>query len=217
MKKLVKIGMVFSLMSWGAFASFHASITPINKKIEKRMRQGGSYRDGCPVPLSNLRYLRLSYYGFDGKDHTGEMIVHKDVAKDVLAIFRELYNIKYPIRKMYLVSRYGASDFKSIEADNTSAFNCRLVTGGNKWSNHAYGKAIDLNPLENPYISSNGKIEHKASLKYRIRKRLNNKPQYKALLLQGDLAVRAFKKRGWRWGGDWHSIKDYQHFDKNKR
>ncbi len=218
MKILPKILIVSILASVGIYANYHASIHPIDKKTEQRMRKGHSYKNGCPVSLGNLRYLRLTYRGFDGKDHTGEMVVHKDVAKEVTQIFGELYRMKYPIRRMRLVSDYGGSDFRSIEADNTSAFNCRPVTGGKKWSNHAYGKAIDLNPLENPYISRSGHIGHKASLPYRRRVRKNPfRPEYRAVLLPGDPAVRAFKKRGWRWGGDWHSIKDYQHFDKNRR
>ena len=219
MKKwITMILRVSILMSVSALAAYHASIHPIDKKTENRMRKGHSYRNGCPVLLRNLRYLRITYRGFDGKDHTGEMVVHRDVAKEVTQIFGELYRMKYPIRRMRLVSDYSGSDFRSIEADNTSAFNCRPVTGGKKWSNHAFGKAIDLNPLENPYVSHSGHIGHKASLPYRRRVRKNPfKPEHRAVLLPGDPAVRAFKKRGWRWGGEWHSIKDYQHFDKNKR
>ncbi len=207
-------------VSWVAgcgilLAGYHATISPLDSKIAKRMRSGHSYRDSCPVPLKDLRYLRMSYRGFDGKDHMGEMIVHRSVAKEVTRIFGELYRLKYPIRKMRLVSDYGGSDWKSIEADNTSAFNCRPATGSKKWSRHAFGKAIDLNPLENPYVSRSGRIAHKASLKFRERKRKDPfKAEYRALLLPGDAAVSAFKKRGWRWGGDWHGIKDYQHFDK---
>jgi len=162
------------------------------------------------VPLSNLRYLTMTYRGFDGRDHRGEMIVNKSVAREVTQIFAKLYASKYPIKKMRLVSDYHASDFQSIEADNTSAFNCRPVTGGKKWSRHSYGKAIDINPIENPYISRSGRISHKRSLKFR--KRSHNIT--KATMLKGDLIVKLFKARGWRWGGDWRSIKDYQHFDK---
>ena len=218
MKTISNILFGFILMSVMALAGYHASISPINQSVEQRMRKGHSYKNGCPVPLRNLRYLRMTYRGFDGRDHTGEMIVHKDVSKEVTRIFGDLYKRKYPIRKMRLVSDYGGSDFRSIEADNTSAFNCRPVTGGRKWSNHAYGKAIDLNPLENPYISRSGHIGHKASYPYRIRKRSNPfKASNRAVLLPNDPVVNAFKRRGWRWGGDWHTIKDYQHFDKNKR
>jgi len=204
-----------ALLVQGSWAGYQSSISPITDSVKKRMIRGHSWRPGCPVPLKDLRYLRMSYRGFDGKEHTGEMIVNRSVAKEVTQIFGELYRMKYPIRRMRLVSDYGGSDFRSIEADNTSALNCRPVTGGKKWSRHAYGKAIDLNPLENPYVSRSGRISHKASLQYRKRTRKNPfKAEYRAVLLPGDPAVRAFKKRGWRWGGDWHSIKDYQHFDK---
>jgi hypothetical protein len=201
------------------FGGYRASIHPIDKKIEKQMRAGHSYRDGCPVPLRDLRYLKITYRGFDGHDHRGEMIVHRDVAKEVTQIFGELYRIGYPIRRMQLVSRYNGSDFDSIEADNTSAFNCRPVTGGTKWSRHSYGKAIDINPLENPYISRTGHIAHKKSLKYGLkgRKHRTSTPEDKAIIAKGDPIVRLFKSRGWRWGGDWNSIKDYQHFDKPGR
>ena len=211
----MKLFLAFTFFAPFLFAGYHATIHPIDKHIEKRMRKGHSYRDGCPVPLRDLRYLNLTYRGFDGRDHTGELIVHKSVAKEVTRIFGDLYKMKYPIRKMRLASDYGGSDWKSIEADNTSAFNCRPATGSKKWSRHAFGKAIDLNPLENPYVSRTGRIRHKASLKFRERKRKNPfKAEYRAVLLPGDPAVKAFKKRGWRWGGDWRTIKDYQHFDK---
>jgi poly-gamma-glutamate synthesis protein (capsule biosynthesis protein) len=201
------------------FAGYKASIHPIDKTIEKRMRSGHSYRKGCPVPLRDLRYLRMTYRGFDGHDHTGEMIVHRNVAKEVTQIFGKLYQSKYPIRKMVLVSRYNASDFQSIEADNTSAFNCRPITGGTKWSRHSYGKAIDINPIENPYISRSGHIAHKKSLRYglRGRKHRTNKVEDKAIMPPGDPIVYYFKSHGWRGGGDWRSIKDYQHFDKPGR
>ena len=191
-------------------AGYSSHVSPITQVIKKRMIEGNSWRQGCPVPLSNLRYLTMTYRGFDGRDHRGEMIVHKGVAKEVTLIFGKLYASKYPIKRMRLVSDYHASDFQSIEADNTSAFNCRAVTGGKKWSRHSYGKAIDINPIENPYISRSGHISHKSSLKYRNRDHSHSK----ATILKNDKIVKLFKAKGWRWGGDWNSIKDYQHFDK---
>jgi poly-gamma-glutamate synthesis protein (capsule biosynthesis protein) len=218
MKKLTLFTILQCFLAATLFAGYTAKISPITPKIEHRMRAGHSYRDGCPVKLRDLRYLKLQYLGFDGKPHIGEMIVHKDVAKEVTQIFRELYRAKYPIRRMRLVSDYGGSDYCSIEADNTSAFNCRPVTGGKRWSNHAYGRAIDLNPIENPYISRSGRIAHKASLPYRVRRHKNPfRPQDQALIAPHAPIVRIFKSRGWRWGGEWHSVKDYQHFDKNRR
>ena len=195
-------------------AGYTAHISPITSSVKKRMINGGSWRRGCPVPLSDLRYLTMTYRGFDNRDHRGEMIVHRSVAKEVTDIFGKLYKRGYPIRKMKLVSDYHASDFQSIEADNTSAFNCRPVTGGKKWSNHSYGKAIDINPIENPYISRSGRIAHKASRKYRKRVRSGHSAGQEVMMLPSDTIVKLFKQRGWRWGGDWKSIKDYQHFDK---
>jgi hypothetical protein len=178
------------------------------------MKKGGSWKKGCPVPLKDLRYLRLKYLDFKGETREGEMIVHKTVASEVVNIFNELYTINYPIHKMKLVSTYKANDWQSIESDNTSAFNCRNATGSKKWSKHSYGKAIDINPIENPYISRSGRISHKASLQYRKRVHKNNTFSDKALLLKHDKATQIFKKHGWKWGGDWSGVKDYQHFSK---
>ena len=199
-------------LPWLLFAGYSAHISPITPAVKSRMLRGHSWHQGCPVPLSNLRYLTMTYRGFDGREHTGEMIVHANVAKEVTQIFGELYRSGYPIHRMRLVSNYGGDDFASIEADNTSAFNCRAVTGGSKWSKHALGTAIDINPIENPYISHSGHIAHRKSLMYRKRAHIGSHPR--SVMLRGDTIVRAFKRRGWRWGGDWHSIKDYQHFDK---
>jgi poly-gamma-glutamate synthesis protein (capsule biosynthesis protein) len=190
----------------------------INKEIKKRMIEGNSFKKGCPVALKDLRYLSIKHLGYDGKDKIGELIVHKDISSNVLKIFDELYKIKYPIYKMELVSKYKGDDWVSIEANNTSAFNCRPITGTkNKWSKHAYGKAIDINPIENPYISKKGTISHKDSLKYRVRKHKTNTLQDKAILLKEDKAVKIFEKYGWKWGGDWYTIKDYQHFEYKRK
>ena len=194
-------------------AGYKADISPVSPAIRKRMIEGHSYRDGCPVPLRDLRYLNLTYRGFDGRDHTGELIVHKSVAKEVTRIFEDLYNMNYPIRKMRLVSDYGGSDFQSIEADNTSAFNCRRATGSKGWSRHSFGKAIDINPIENPYIRNNGRISHKASYKYKVRKHKNRRdPADRAMLVPGDPALKAFTSRGWIWGASFREARDLQHF-----
>ena len=115
---------------------------------------GTSWHRGCPVGLADLRLVTATYWGFDGRAHTGRIVVHRDVAADVLAVLRRLYAARFPIRRMVPVDAYGGSDFRSIEADNTSAFNCRYVDGTTRWSEHAYGRAIDLNPIENPYVTS---------------------------------------------------------------
>lgn len=190
----------------------------ITPDIKNRMIEGNSFKKNCPVPLKDLRYLNIKHLGFDGNDKIGELIVHKSVASNVIKIFDELYDIKYPIYKMKLVSDYKADDWLSIEANNSSAFNCRPITGKkNKWSKHAYGKAIDINPIENPYISKKGYISHKDSLKYRTRKHEIKTLKDNAILLKKDKAVKIFEKYGWKWGGDWITIKDYQHFEYKRK
>ena len=198
------------------FAGYHANISKISPAVKKHMIEGGSWHRGCPVPLSDLRYLTMTYKGFDGRDHhNGEMIVHRSVAREVTEIFGKLYASKYPIKRMRLVSDYHASDFQSIEADNTSAFNCRRATGSRGWSKHSFGKAIDINPIENPYIRHNGKISHKASYIYKIRIHKNiTRASDKAMLIQGDKAVEIFTKKGWRWGATFKEARDLQHFHK---
>ena len=158
-----KLSLMILLMTTLLLADYKAKISPITSEIKQRMIKGHSWRRGCPVPLKDLRYLQLTHKDFNGRVKMGEIIVHKDVSSEVKQIFKELYVIGYPIRKMKLVSDYKGSDWQSIEADNTSAFNCRNATGSKKWSKHSYGKAIDLNSIENPYISRSGHISHKAS------------------------------------------------------
>ncbi len=187
-------------------------ISEITPEIESRMRAGNSYRDGCPVPLEDLRYLRIKYFGFDKKTHTGEMIVHRDVADEVVTIFDKLYRIKYPIRKMRLVSSYGGDDDRSMSADNTSAFNCRRVTGGHKWSKHSFGRAIDINPKENPYVKR-GKILPPSSKNFAKNRKILNRRD-KSVIIKNSQIVDIFSQHGWIWGGSWKSLKDYQHFEK---
>ena len=211
MKKIILIPIILITAS---FAEFHAKVYNIAPKLKEKMIKGNSWQRGCPVDIVDLRYLRLTYMNFQGEEKVGELIIHRDVASDVVNIMRELYEIGYPINQMKLVSDFNGNDWQSIEADNTSAFNCRKATGSKKWSKHAYGKAIDINPIENPYISRKGHISHKASLKYRKRRHQNNSSEDIALLLADDEATRIFKGYGFAWGGDWQYTKDYQHFSK---
>jgi len=203
------------LLTTTLFSQYNYQIQKITPEVKKRMLKANSWRQGCPVPLKNLRYLRMNHLNFEGKTVSGELIVHKEVADEVVLIFSELYEIGYPVRQMRLVADFGANDWESIEADNTSAFNCRPMTGKKKkWSKHAYGKAIDINPIENPYINKKGYISHKASWKYKKRVHKNDTLADKAVLLKKDKATKIFEKYGWKWGGDWRTIKDYQHFSK---
>jgi len=210
----MKIIIISIFLTLSLSAEYQSSISNITPDIKKRMLKGNSWRKGCPVSLNNLRYLRVKHKDFRGKEVMGEIIVHKEVSTEVTEIFETLYEDDYPIYKMRLVSDYKGNDWQSIEADNTSAFNCRQATGSKKWSKHSYGKAIDINPIENPYIARSGRISHKESLQYR--KRVHKKDTYagRAVLLKNDKATKIFRKYGWKWGGDWSKVKDYQHFSK---
>ena len=208
---LVSTSLAATLVS-GASSStvpFRSKISALAPGLRAQMT-GVSWHRGCPVPLSGLRLLTLSYRGFDQRSHTGRLVVNKKVATQVVAVFRKLYRAGFPIRRMRLVDAYGGSDFRSIEADNTSAFNCRLATGSSHWSNHAYGLAIDIDPIENPYVTASGRVAHSASRRYLNRSRVRPGMAY-----PGGTLVNAFRSIGWGWGGYWSGDHDYQHFSVN--
>ena len=190
---------------------FHATVQPIPPTVRAQMT-GVSWHTGCPVPLSGLRLVTLTYHGFDGRAHTGQLVANRDAAAALVSVFRRLYAARFPIRRMQLVDAYGADDYRSIEADNTSAFNCRTATGSSNWSQHAYGRAIDVNPIENPYVSG-GTTSHPASRPYLDRSRHRPGAAYESGVL-----VEAFRAAGWGWGGSWSGgVKDYQHFSATGR
>jgi hypothetical protein len=166
-----------------------------------------SWRPGCPVAPADLRKLELSYWGFDSQAHMGALVVHADVADAVTGVFRRLYDRRFPIRRMEPIDAYGGSDDASIAADNTSAFNCRnaVSSGAPQWSAHAYGRAIDVNPVENPYILE-GNVLPPNGAPYVDRS--NVRP---GMAVRGGELVSAFAAAGWGWGGVWANP-DYQHF-----
>jgi len=164
-----------------------------------------SYRAGCPVGPADLRAVRVSYWGFDGSPHAGSIVVARRVARDVVAVFRRLWAERFPIKRLEPVSAYRGSDDASMAADNTSAFNCRFVGGTSRWSLHAYGEAIDVNPVENPYVGCGQSRDPKAR-RYRDRSRHREG-------MTTPRAVAAFRSVGWGWGGAWTGdTKDYMHF-----
>jgi D-alanyl-D-alanine carboxypeptidase len=172
-----------------------------------------TYRSGCPVPPEDLRLLVMSYRTFDGQDAQGRMVVHEDWAEPVVSVFHELYDQDFPIARMQLVDDYQGSDDRSMEANNTSAFNCRSVTGQpGVWSQHSYGGAIDINPVQNPYISSSGTVLPPAGVDY-----VDRSKDAPGMIHAGDCTVQAFADIGWYWGGAWTSPKDYQHFSYNNK
>jgi hypothetical protein len=170
-----------------------------------------SWRPGCPVPVEQLRAINIRHFGNDGAVHTGRLIVAANLAAGVVDIFRDLYNARFPIERMEPIDVYGGDDNRSIKANNTSAFNCRAVTGGTGWSEHAYGRAIDVNPFVNPYVKGSTVLPPEAA-KYTDRSRND-----KGMIHGDDAVVRAFAARGWKWGGYWKSLKDYQHFSTSGR
>lgn len=170
-----------------------------------------TWKPDCPVPLADLAYIKLSYWGFDNKPHLGIIIIHKNLAPEVIQIFKTLYQHHFPIQRMQPMYLYKGDDDKSMLANNTVGFNCRHQTDFPKlFSPHSYGGAIDINPLINPYVN-NGKVEPKAATKYAPR----NIPAKGKVVPKG-IVLQTFSKYGWSWGGNWdkRGIKDYQHFEK---
>ena len=194
---------------------FVSSVIDPQGEVFARM-YGKSYKEDCTVPLEDLRYIKLLHYGFDGQIHVGELVVSSLIEQDILEIFRILYENRYEIEKMFLIDRYEADDTASIEVNNTSAFNFRLVTNGTKLSNHAWGCAIDINPQQNPYITfdEDGTPHwvHENADPYIDRS--NPDWQRMHMITEDDLCFRLFAERGFTWGGSWNNPKDYQHFER---
>jgi hypothetical protein len=165
-----------------------------------------TYADGCPVPVSDLRLLTITHHGFGGSPGTGEMVVHADQADAVGRIFGRLYDAGFPIERMRLVDAYGGSTEASLADNNTSGFHCRPVTGGTRWSEHAYGWAIDVNPVQNPYVRGDVVLPESG------RAFLDRGVAVPGLIVDGDIVVAAFAAEGWTWGGTWATLRDYQHF-----
>ena len=185
---------------------------PISNEVFKRI-SGISYPVDCQVPLDDLRYVVLQYVDFNNEPQTGEMIVNKAIAQDVVEIFYELFENGYQIESIKLVDEFGGDDTASMLANNTSSFNYRVVEGTTRLSNHALGRAIDLNPFYNPYITYNKdgstNISPVGSEAYADRT-----ISFPYKIDENDLAYKLFKAHGFTWGGNWNSCKDYQHFEK---
>lgn len=168
---------------------------------------GASWRPGCPVALSDLRLIEVSHWGFDGEQRLGELVVHEEQAEAVVIVFRRLFDSRFPIEQIRLVDEFGGDDVASMAANNTSAFNCRRATGAARWSEHAYGRAIDINPVQNPYVTSGGSVLPPAGAEY-----VSRDAAAMGVIVGDGPVVAAFGSIGWGWGGAWSSGKDYQHF-----
>ena len=167
-----------------------------------------TYRAGCPVGPSQLRTVEVSYWDFAGKPKVGKVVVARRVAEDVVDVFRQLWAKRFPIRRLQPISTYRGSDEASMAADNTSGFNCRFVAGTQHWSMHAYGEAIDVNTVENPYVRGST-IKPPAGRAFLDRSRYRQ-----GMAVRDGVLVRAFASVGWKWGA---SFGDYQHFSTTGR
>jgi hypothetical protein len=183
--------------------AFRGRATRLPAALRARMT---SWSPGCPVSLDELRLLSVMYWGFDGRAHEGRLVANRYASRALLKAMAGLFAAHFPIERMRLVEVYGSDDGRSMAANNTSAFNCRQVTDGGPWSEHAYGRAIDINPVQNPEVRA-GTVSPAAGARY-----LSRSVPARGVIRPGDVVVRAFRRIGWGWGGTWRSLKDYQHF-----
>lgn len=171
---------------------------------------GDSYRPGCPVGPSSLRLVTVRHTTMDGGWASGGVVVHADVATATARVFRTLYEQRVPVALLRPVSAYGGSDDRSMAANNSSGFNCRRTTSGGSWSEHSYGRALDVNPVQNPYVSGRTVLPPAGT-------GFTDRSRYRAGMLHAAGGVRAFTAQGYHWGGTWSSLKDYQHFSTSNR
>jgi hypothetical protein len=188
---------------------FRSTIGPVTPAVRERM--GTTWSPRCPVGLDELRYLTVTFRGFDDLAHSGELVVAASEAEDVVSVFRALYAADYPIEEMRLPTTADLEAHPTGDGNDTAALVCRPTTGGTSWSAHAYGLAIDLNPFQNPYEKGDVVLPELAS------SYLDRSWQRPGMIQPGSLVVREFARIGWAWGGAWSTLKDYQHFSATGR
>jgi D-alanyl-D-alanine carboxypeptidase len=172
---------------------------------------GRNWTPGCPVPLKDLRLVEVSYWDFEGVVRTGPLVLNERVAKDILWVFKRLFRARFPIQEIHLAAKdrpitpedYWDRSRRSV----TASFNCRPATGSTSLSHHSYGWAIDINPLQNPYVRGDGTVLRHIAKPFRDRSL-----RRKGMIHDGDIVVRSFARIGWEWGGHWNTLKDYMHF-----
>jgi len=192
---------------------FDSSITPLRGEILHEVRHK-NWHPGCPVPLRDLRVLTVDYHGFDGKVHSGPLVLNRSVVEDVRSVFLRLYRARFRIKHIALARKYKPNAHRyDDKRDVTASFNCRPATGNpGSLSQHSYGWAIDINPIQNPYIGTDGKVLRRAAKPY-----VDRTIHAPGVIHAGDVVVRAFARIGWGWGGNWSTIKDYMHFSATGR
>ncbi|WP_246574576.1 M15 family metallopeptidase [Streptomyces genisteinicus] len=200
------LGLLSGLLPLGAAAGEQPRLAATVSEAPPALL-GAAHRPGCPVPAERLRLITMNHWGFDGRVHRGEMIVHEDAVRPVLRIFGAAFDDRFPIRRMRAMSHYDGDDRRAMADDNTSAYNCRRVTGDEEHlSRHSYGDAVDVNPRENPYVDRSGAVHPPSA-----RAALDREPPAEGMLVAGDAVTTAIEEAGWEWGGAW-SPPDYQHF-----
>jgi D-alanyl-D-alanine carboxypeptidase-like protein len=201
-----------------ALAPFHSSIEPLPQPVQAQLKSGGFWHEGCPVGLSGLRLLTVRHWGFDGRAHTGQLVVNGSAARPLARAFGQLYGLRFPIRHLRLADMYGSKSGRPSDGDVSGSFECRQAvpspcTGGRgtgSWSMHAYGLAVDLNPVENPYVGC-GQSRDPAAKRYFDRSRHRRGMVTRRV-------IEAFGSIGWGWGGNWAgNTKDYMHFSSTGR
>lgn len=188
-------------------ARFSYAIESMTKDVLARSTYAGS----CPVDRDDLVYVTMSFWGFDRRPHTGEMLLHRSVARDVVGVFRALYRRRWPMEEMRITSKDELDAAPTGDGNNTSAFVCRAARGSARWSQHAYGLAVDINPFHNPYVNDDVTLPERA-IAYR-----NRRWRRPGMIFEGDVVTRSFAQIGWGWGGDWTSAKDWMHFSSSGR
>lgn len=198
-----------SLLPPPADGRFASSIGPVTPELRQRM--GESWSDVCPVTLAGLRYVTVAFRGFDGRAHTGELVLAAHVAEDVVSVFRRLFHVGFPIEEMRLVTTADHHAPKTGDGNSTAAYNCRSIRGGRNWSEHALGTAIDINPFHNPMLKRGVVTPEKATAYV---DRTHVRP---GMVVDPGVVVQAFADINWKWGGHWTSHQDWMHFSAGGR
>ena len=201
-------------------ASAGSSGRSVIERLDPAARQamvGVTWTEGCPVALRDLRRVIVPFVDFSGATRRGAIVVHRDVAAAIGRVFVALFSARFPIASIEPIEAFGGDDDRSTMANNTSAFNCRPSFGADgaptkRWSQHAYGRAVDVNPVQNPYVLADGSVLDPAARPY-VDRRLGEP----GMVVAGGAVVKAFAAEGWKWGGNWRTTKDYQHFSVNGR
>lgn len=186
---------------------FDAVVTAVPTDVLAR----SSWAPGCPVEAMDLRWIRLTFWGFNNRRHTGELLVHRLAARPLVTVFEKLYDARFPIEQMTITTRADLDAPPTGDGNDTTAFACRPVTGGSSYSQHAYGLAVDVNPFQNPYTNRDLLLPELAGAY------LDRTWKRPGMILPGGPVVRAFASVGWSWGGNWHTLKDRHHFSANGR